>query len=95
MVSNTRGDDESRHWAHDSGNLLVPTAAAARAGVQTTTLQRYLRLLDMSYVAFLLPAWERNAHKRLAKSPKLHFWDPISRELEPGIRAHSITAFLS
>lgn len=73
----------------------------------------------MSYVAFQLPAWERNAHKHLAKSPKLHFWDarhlrnldtildksfleaavlshdPISRELEPDIRAHSITAFLS
>jgi predicted AAA+ superfamily ATPase len=65
-----------RHLAHDSGNLLVPSAAAGRAGVQTTTLQRFLRLLDMSYIAFVLPAWERNAHKRLAKSPKLHFWDP-------------------
>lgn len=64
------------HLAHASGELLVPSALAGRAGLQAATLKRFIRLLEMSYTAFVLPAWSKNPHKRLAKSGKTHFLDP-------------------
>lgn len=35
-----------------------------------------MRYLELSYQVLMLPAWYRNAEKRLAKQPKLHFLDP-------------------
>ena len=45
------------------------------ASVSVKTVQRYLQYLSLSYQVLLLPAWDRNAGKRIAKAPKVHFMD--------------------
>lgn len=44
-------------------------------GVSAKTVQRYLEYLNLSYQSLLLPAWDRNPNKRIAKAPKIHFMD--------------------
>jgi predicted AAA+ superfamily ATPase len=54
----------------------VQLAEVARAaGIAAPTARRYLRYLDLSYQTFLLEPWFRNLEKRLAKMPKLHWFD--------------------
>ncbi len=45
------------------------------ASIAAPTVQKYLRYLEMSYQAVLLPPWFRNQEKRLSKMPKIHFLD--------------------
>ncbi len=45
------------------------------ASISAPTVQKYLRYLELSYQALLLPPWFRNQEKRLSKMPKIHFLD--------------------
>ncbi len=55
---------------------LVNYADVARdADMAPLTAKRYLRYLELSYQAFLLPAYRRPALTRLAKAPRLHWID--------------------
>ena len=58
-----------------TGCVLNASNFARDMGVSTKTVQRYLEYLRLSYQVLLLPAWERNATKRLVKSPKIHYLD--------------------
>lgn len=58
-----------------TGCVLNASNFARDMGVSTKTVQRYLEYLRLSYQVLLLPAWERNAAKRLVKSPKIHYLD--------------------
>jgi predicted AAA+ superfamily ATPase len=40
-----------------------------------TTHKRYLTILETLFMVFRLPAWARNAGKRLTKSPKIFLPD--------------------
>lgn len=51
------------------------TTLSRDAGVSVKTVQRYLQYLTLSYQTLVLPAWDRNAEKRIAKAPKVHFMD--------------------
>ncbi len=64
-----------RYLAINTGNLVNATAIAARLGLSTKTVQRYIRYFEISYQAILLPAWSQNANKRLVKMPKIHYMD--------------------
>ncbi|HDS11342.1 MAG TPA: ATP-binding protein [Candidatus Wirthbacteria bacterium] len=44
-------------------------------GLNTATIQRYLDLLEKTYVIFQLKAFSRNLHKEISKSSKIYFWD--------------------
>lgn len=44
-------------------------------GVSHTTIRSWVSLLQLSYITFTLPAYHRNFRKRLAKKPKLYWWD--------------------
>ena len=44
-------------------------------GIDATTARRWLDLLLLSGIAFILPAWSRNLGKRLIKRPKIYFAD--------------------
>lgn len=55
--------------------LFNASALAARLGITSKTVQRYLSYLEMSYQTLTLPAWERNKEKRLSKAPKVHYLD--------------------
>ena len=58
-----------------TGGLFNASNFARDLGVTSKTVQRYLEYLRLSYQVIILPAWERNATKRLTKSPKIHFID--------------------
>ncbi len=47
----------------------------AVCGISNVTAQRWLSILQASYVIFLLPPHFNNYNKRLTKSPKLYFYD--------------------
>lgn len=51
---------------NELGNLL---------GLNSLTVQRYLDLLEKSYVVFHLRSFSRNVRNELKKSRKIYFWD--------------------
>lgn len=58
-----------------SGQTLNASSVAADLKLSSKTVQRYISYLDLSYQTVILPAWSRNAGKRLSKAPKIHFMD--------------------
>ena len=44
-------------------------------GVSVSTINRWLSVLEASYIIFLLPPYYKNYGKRLVKSPKIYFYD--------------------
>lgn len=71
-----------------SAQLLDATSLGSDAGVSHTTVQRWLSILEASYVITRLPPHHENFSKRVIKSPKLHFLDTglLCRLL--GLRKH-------
>lgn len=61
--------------AIQSAQLVVYANVANDLQISTPTVQRYMRSLEQMYLLAFLPAWHRNALKRLVKTPKLHFLD--------------------
>lgn len=57
------------------GSLLNNSELSRTMGMAGTTLKRYLALLELIYIMVPLPAWSRNAGKRLVKSPKIYLND--------------------
>jgi hypothetical protein len=67
-----------RFWtmlAHSQATQLNAARLAASLGVDGTTVARYLDLLVDLLLVRRLPAWHRNAGKRLVKSPKVFVRD--------------------
>lgn len=58
-----------------TGGVFNASNFARDLGVNSKTVQRYLEYLRLSYQVIILPAWKRNASKRLIKAPKIHFMD--------------------
>ena len=59
-----------------NGQLLNTSSLGNDAGVDHTTVRRWLSILEASYLVMLLRPHHRNFGKRLIKSPKLYFLDP-------------------
>jgi uncharacterized protein len=53
------------------------------AGLPTSTLRRYMALLEGVFLVHYLPAWSTNRTKRVTRSPKLHLTDS-------GLAAHLV-----
>jgi predicted AAA+ superfamily ATPase len=64
-----------RSLALRTAQTLNVSALATDLGVSAKTVQRYIHYLNLSYQSLLLPAWSRNAEKRLVKMPKIHYLD--------------------
>lgn len=64
-----------RLCAGRAGQLLNMSAIAVEAGITHSTARRWLSVLEISFVVFLLTPHYQNFNKRLTKSPKLYFWD--------------------
>ena len=76
VVSKT--DELSRlveHAAVASGQLTNLSALAAPLGVNSKTVDRWLKLLEQMFVVRRVRAWHPNRLKRLVRTPKLHFLD--------------------
>lgn len=57
------------------GSELNKSSIAVEIGVSVSTVERWLSVLEASYVIYLLKPWYANIGKRLVKTPKLYFYD--------------------
>lgn len=55
--------------------LLNVAELSRTSGISTTTLHRYLQLLQTLFLVILVPAWSTNISKRLSRSPKTYLVD--------------------
>ncbi|WP_244652037.1 MULTISPECIES: ATP-binding protein [unclassified Lentimonas] len=61
--------------AHQQGATLNISQLANSLGISAKTIRHYLDLLEGLFLIRRLPAWSRNAGKRLVKAPKLYLRD--------------------
>ena len=61
--------------AFQIGNDVSFSELAMQLNVNGKTVQRYLDILEKSYVIFSLSGFSRNLRKEYSKSPRFYFWD--------------------
>ena len=61
--------------AHSQGGLLNASQLGNSLGIAYHTVQRYLDILEQSFLVRRLPPYFRNVGKRLTKSPKVYLRD--------------------
>lgn len=57
------------------GQLLNLSDIATNCGISVPTAQKWISILEASYILFLLQPHFNNFNKRLVKTPKLYFYD--------------------
>ncbi|MEI7733485.1 MAG: DUF4143 domain-containing protein [Verrucomicrobiota bacterium] len=61
--------------AHQAGAEVSVNELATQLQMAPTTVDRYLDLLEQTFVIFRLPSFSTNPRKEIAKSQKVFFWD--------------------
>ena len=74
--------------AHQAGSEISTHELATQLQMARPTVERYLDLLEQTYVIFRLPSFSTNPRKEIARSRKVFFWDT-------GIRNALLNAFSS
>jgi len=72
--------------AQQAGSEVSVHELATQLGMAHATCERYLELLEQTFVIFCLPAFSTNPRKEISKSRKIFFWDT-------GIRNALLNAF--
>jgi uncharacterized protein len=72
--------------AHQVGNEVSTNELATQLQMARQTVERYLDLLEETYVVFRLPAFSTNPRKEITRNKKVFFWDT-------GIRNALLNAF--
>ncbi len=72
--------------AHQAGSEVSVNELATQLQMGRPTVERYLDLLEQTFVIFRLPAFSTNPRKEISKSHKVFFWDT-------GIRNALVSAF--
>lgn len=72
--------------AHQAGSEVSVNELASQLQMARPTVERYLDLLEQTFVIFRLPAFSTNLRKEISKNQKVYFWDT-------GIRNALINAF--
>jgi len=72
--------------AHQAGSEVSINELAGQLQMGRPTVERYLALLEQTFVIFRLPAFSTNPRKEISKSHKVFFWDT-------GIRNALLNAF--
>jgi hypothetical protein len=72
--------------AHQVGSEVSTHELATQLQMARPTVERYLDLLEQTYVVFRLPALSTNPRKEIVRSKKVFFWDT-------GIRNALLSAF--
>jgi hypothetical protein len=72
--------------AHQAGSQVSVNELATQLQMSRPTVDRYLDLLEQTFVIFRLPAFSTNPRKEISKSLKVFFWDT-------GIRNALLNAF--
>lgn len=61
--------------AHQVGQEVSQSELATTLGISRSTVERYLELLQDTFVIFRLSAFSRNLRKEIVKNAKYYFWD--------------------
>jgi len=61
--------------AHQAGSEVSVNELATQLQMARPTVDRYLDLLEQTFVIFRLPSFSTNPRKEIAKSQKVFFWD--------------------
>jgi predicted AAA+ superfamily ATPase len=61
--------------AHQAGAEVSTNELATQLQMASPTVDRYLDLLQQTFVIFRLPSFSTNPRKEIAKSQKVFFWD--------------------
>jgi predicted AAA+ superfamily ATPase len=61
--------------AHQAGSEVSVNELATQLQMARPTVDRYLDLLEQTFVIFRLPSFSTNPRKEIAKSQKVLFWD--------------------
>jgi predicted AAA+ superfamily ATPase len=61
--------------ANRTGTVLNINDISSKLGVENKTINRWLSVLEASYIIYLLPAYYENLDKRILKKPKIYFYD--------------------
>jgi uncharacterized protein len=61
--------------AHQTGSEVSVSELASQLQMGRPTVERYLSLLEQTFVIFRLPAFSTNPRKEISKSHKVYFWD--------------------
>jgi uncharacterized protein len=61
--------------AHRTGSLVNVSELANLTGATRQTVENHCAILEKLFLVRRLPAWHRNASKRLVKTPKIHLCD--------------------
>lgn len=61
--------------AASTSQVLNMSRYATDLGVDVKTIQRWIAILEASYILFLLPPYHQNFGKRIVKRPKVYFYD--------------------
>ncbi|MCD6219818.1 ATP-binding protein [Candidatus Calescamantes bacterium] len=64
-----------RFLAAQNGNLLKILEVSKELGIQRPTVQRYLSILEETFMAKRLPPVTKSRQKELTRTPKLYFFD--------------------
>lgn len=64
-----------RLLAFQIGNEVSFSELASRLNINTVTVQKYLDLLEKSFIIFTLAGFSRNLRSEVTRSPKIYFYD--------------------
>lgn len=64
-----------RLLAFQVGSQVSFSELAQKLSVSTVTVQKYVDLLEKSFIVFSLPGFSRNLRNEINKSPKIYFYD--------------------
>jgi predicted AAA+ superfamily ATPase len=79
-----------RYLAANVAQAVNLSEISRSIGVSVPTLNRWLSVLESSYIVFLLQPYYKNLGKRLVKSPKIYFTDTGLVSYLTGIEARQI-----
>lgn len=61
--------------AHQAGSEVSIQELSTNLGISRITVQKYIELLEQTFVIFRLPAFSTNRRKEISKNHKMYFWD--------------------
>ncbi len=74
------------------GSPLSVASLARDLSASTTTITRYLQILEALYVVFTIKPWHKNIARSLLKSPKVYFYDSGLVRGDDGVRFENLVA---
>ena len=61
--------------AFQIGSTISATELAGLVGIDAKTVERYIEILEKSYIIFTLPSYAKNQRNELKFARKVYFWD--------------------